>query len=183
MTRRLTPTEAAWVAGLLEGEGCFTLYWSERKDKSLYPRFGAQCNMTDKDVIEHLHELCGGTVQGPKIKYTQHGVRGKDQWLWTLGRRAGLSDFLPQILPYMASRRSAKIALMLTTMSEYPPRDGRAWEHGVSGYKYHGCKCAVCTKAHTDHYRTYRQANRDRINKRNREHMRLKRQQQQEASK
>lgn len=126
----------AWVAGLLEGEGCFYMILSP------HPRVQVRCSMTDEDVIRRLHSLTGrGRVRGPFL--TKAFPSAKPQWLWTLGRNDGLEDFLRELLPYMGERRSAKIAEILTAFEAWPARRGP--RHGTRQmYEKHKCRCESC---------------------------------------
>lgn len=59
---RLSDTDRGWLAGLLEGEGCFaTVCNYTRKDgtKTLSPC--VSLSMTDKDVVERAASLIGFT--------------------------------------------------------------------------------------------------------------------------
>lgn len=48
-----TMKEIYWLAGLLEGEGCFHAYRQGRK-KTPNPLVQVQVAMTDKDVVERI---------------------------------------------------------------------------------------------------------------------------------
>lgn len=139
--RDMTETDLHWVAGLLEGEGCF--HFTMRPNF----RFVVKCNMTDEDVIRRLHAVVGaGNVRGPLAKRTQTGTLGKPQWLWTLGRTQGADELLPLLLPLMGARRSDKMREILTLVEWHPRRPG--WKHGtVHGYDGKGCRCDRCRAA------------------------------------
>lgn len=85
-------SELAWLAGLLEGEGCFGYY--------SYPT--VKLEMTDRDVVERAHPWFAGSV----CEYR----RGDDQPTFTVrvtGERA--IRLMLQVRPHMGARRSAKI--------------------------------------------------------------------------
>ncbi|MDQ6720110.1 MAG: hypothetical protein M3003_04860 [Candidatus Dormibacteraeota bacterium] len=46
-------------------------------------------------------------------------------------------------------------------------------EHGSSGYRHRGCRCAVCRAANTALVRNWRLRHRDAVNAYNRDYMRL----------
>lgn len=50
----MTPEEVAWVAGLLEGEGYFSISSARHRQARVV------CSMTDEDVVRKLHVLAGG---------------------------------------------------------------------------------------------------------------------------
>ena len=90
----MTDIEIAWLAGLLEGEGCFH-----------FSRTGMiQVSMTDKDVIERAAVLMG--VQWRPIKRCIPG--NKPVFIVRVtGPRA--LNIMTTILPFMGMRRTAKI--------------------------------------------------------------------------
>ncbi len=56
----------AWAAGILEGEGCFSIH--RRKDRSNTLNTAIHCEMTDEDIIRRLHAVFKvGTVNARKI--------------------------------------------------------------------------------------------------------------------
>ena len=96
----MTETEAAWLAGLLEGEGCFTL--------ATPTCIRVYVKMTDKDVVERAAALMECRSVRP--------VKTKDGWsdAWETaisGKRA--RPIMERVLPYMGHRRSARIKELL----------------------------------------------------------------------
>jgi hypothetical protein len=95
-----------WLAGLLEGEGCFKLN-----------RYSPQIAlaMTDRDIVERASKIMGGNVSqwkmqpGHKKPVFFTGVQGKNAVDWML-----------TILPFMGSRRQAKIN---SVIAEWKPRN------------------------------------------------------------
>jgi len=90
----MTPTEAAWLAGILEGEGYF-------KPSGRSPEVSVE--MTDQDVIERAATLMGGCVK-------DRPIRGEHRPAWRVrvyGPRA--IAVMIEVLPHMGSRRSARI--------------------------------------------------------------------------
>lgn len=82
-----------WLAGLLEGEGCFTC--SKRGTSSI------QIAMTDKDVMDRVHNLIGGhygTYQGRPNEKVHYKVQ--------LTRKSEVSSLGARLLPLMGSRRA-----------------------------------------------------------------------------
>lgn len=117
----MSPEEVAWVAGLLEGEGCFFITWSQTRVGE-YPRMQLRCCMTDEDIVRKLYSMVGGKVSGPiqKKKVSADGQLPKLQWLWVMGRRNGAEDLMKRIRPYMGTRRGAKIDEILAAGKAYP---------------------------------------------------------------
>jgi hypothetical protein len=141
----------AWIAGILEGEGCFLISWKKNKHGRAYPTYRIACHMCDGDVVEKLFEWAGvGTFGGP---YKLKNIRHKPYYRWTLNRRADVTSLLLRIRPYMGIRRGRRIDEILASIS----RSGRSkWRHGTRhGYDHRGCRCEPCTKANTDHLKKY----------------------------
>jgi len=90
----------AWVAGLLEGEGCFS--WG--KDG---PRI--QLTMTDRDVVERFWNHIGGAGS---MRPWKRPAPQKTQYRFHLCGRNAVA-LMRVILPHMGERRSAKIRLLL----------------------------------------------------------------------
>jgi hypothetical protein len=160
-SRALEQNDIAWIAGYLEGEGSFTVRWETSSANHRYPTIYACCGSTDEDLIRRLHSLCGGSVYGPTPKYAPYGRRIKDRWDWRLPRNCGLRALLEALLPYMGSRRTAKIRYCLDLMDQHPTRTQKVragagyWSHGRYGFEAHGCRCEVCREAKREHNRKY----------------------------
>jgi|HubBroStandDraft_6_1064221.scaffolds.fasta_scaffold00134_6 hypothetical protein len=98
----LEMNELCWLAGLLEGEGCFHAQPQGRKRT---PNLLIQVAMTDRDVVEHVAKLFGCNLRTPcKPRAHQHktvysvGVCGIKALGWMM-----------TLYPLMGARRQAKI--------------------------------------------------------------------------
>lgn len=101
----MTETEAAYVAGLLEGEGCFDFNAGDPR----YPRI--RCETTDRDVADKLVELVGGRISLSKRRQAHH----KQAYMWFLNGRDNVEPVLVAIRPWMSQRRTAKIDELLNS--------------------------------------------------------------------
>ncbi|MDE2020618.1 MAG: hypothetical protein KGJ13_09810 [Patescibacteria group bacterium] len=115
----LSPVEVAWLAGILEGEGCFIIQY-----RKLGPPKGGGCikiqlKMTDEDVILRAAKIMQSKVAPPIIpKKPTHKI----QFSTSLsGYRA--RKILEIILPFMGIRRSIRIRELMTEW------DNRAVKH------------------------------------------------------
>lgn len=133
---KMSPTEAAWVAGLLEGEGCFRCAMSKG-----HGYLSIVCKMTDEDVIRKLaNTVKVGSVYGP---YKPTGLGKKLQWVWQVQGNITCQFVIEQILPWLCSRRTARIAEAVAIATGRPRR--RDAEHGsATMYRYHRCRCDEC---------------------------------------
>ena len=86
----MTENDAAYIAGLFDGEGCvqYKQYWdTKRKNrprKYLRWRITLEMSMTDETVIKWVHETLGvGTVNvNEKNKSPSSKPHWKRQWRW-----------------------------------------------------------------------------------------------------
>jgi hypothetical protein len=103
-----------WVAGLLEGEGCFT-----RKSSGTARNIVVTCHMTDLDVLEKLVAYVGaGYLLGP---YKNGQVGNKVRWVYNLhGLRA--YHLMKTLLPHMSSRRQIRISQLLQDFDAVPTK-------------------------------------------------------------
>lgn len=97
-----------WLAGLLEGEGCFCYYASP----------GITLGMTDKDVVEHVADLFCRHVRGP-YKY---GNQRKDVYYTEIWAADAIA-LMKELLPFMGSRRSKKIDEIVAKWNKAPYSD------------------------------------------------------------
>lgn len=93
--------DAAWLAGLIEGEGC--LYQGTANGR---PRFELSVSMVDEDVIRRAHEVSG---VGYVAFYDRANVpNASDQWKWRVGKRDEIRAVVDAVLPLMGNRRATK---------------------------------------------------------------------------
>lgn len=103
--RQMTEPEAAWTAGIVEGEGSFTF-------KSR-PRLAVA--MTDHDIIERLRSVTGvGLIYDTTPAEAHH----KMARLWTVQRSRHVKGVITAIYPWLGERRrqaaDATLALIAT---------------------------------------------------------------------
>lgn len=100
--------EVIWLAGLLEGEGCFSI---ARQHGNL--KVGIVIGMTDYDVILRVSQLfnknriSSKTLKSGKVYYTAQ--------IWGIDA----IDIMKLLQPHMFGRRSAKIQEILEKWSWY----------------------------------------------------------------
>lgn len=109
----------AYIAGFLDGEGCFTIYCRRRKTKSgvsipsFEPRIVA--TNTNKEAMTKIAEFIGAYIT-PKMKHPR-----KSNWnpLWELviENKATIKRVLENCLPYLIiKRKQAEILLELLSI-------------------------------------------------------------------
>lgn len=99
----------AWLAGLLEGEGCFS---SQRIDGGL-PTLSVILLMTDRDILERAIEIAPCATGVREHRDSRPESKQAYQISWN-GQCA--IDLMWAILPYMGRRRSDKI---LTNLADW----------------------------------------------------------------
>lgn len=96
-----TREEVVWLAGLLEGEGSFDAH------RGKYPRI--RLAMTDRDVVARAAALMDAT-----IRLSLHPAPAQPTWHTEIsGERAAV--IMRELLPFMGTRRSGRIASVLAT--------------------------------------------------------------------
>ena len=117
-----TDTEWAWVAGLLEGEGCFGVYKGTRHTNGKpYENLVLQVRMSDKDVLEKLHRLVqAGTLRESPLHEDMLG--NKPMWVWRTGASEAVERILSICLPWFGQRRTAKAKEVLAVIEKRKSR-------------------------------------------------------------
>lgn len=92
----LSDVDAAWLAGLFEGEGCIHI------TKKRYVRLSIK--MTDRDVLERVAALTTGRTLGA---YDRPGYN-KTLYDWGVSWRPDVEELLNTMLPWFGERRRAK---------------------------------------------------------------------------
>lgn len=118
----LSELDAAYIAGLFEGEACFDIV------NGRSPRIRIQ--MTDKDVIERVKRICGGSEITESSYNKKKNPKWKLCWGIHINKRDEVEAILSAILPYMSIRRARKINELLScyknvTLSEFEKRNIR----------------------------------------------------------
>lgn len=117
----MTPADAAWLAGLLEGEGYFG--WEKTPG-----RFGAPVialAMTDEDVVRRAAALMKAvSVWRGKVYRSHH----KQSWHCKVSCSKAI-ELMELILPFMGSRRSEKITQCINNWKVRPGHKGGSAEN------------------------------------------------------
>ena len=94
----LKPEEWAWIAGIIEGEGCFST-----TTKNPHPIFNLQ--MVDEDIVKRFADLLGVKYAHRVSKNDKH----KDVYQVAVRRRQFIEWLVQNIYPWMGIRRRAKL--------------------------------------------------------------------------
>jgi len=128
----MTNDEAIWLAGYLEGEGCFTWQKSYRNSKLgkreyRYPLIIVGC--TDRDVTEKAATI----MNSAKPFRVVRNQPGKEIWRTQIGGKRALA-IMGVILPHMGKRRTEKILELFRLSAARPgtPRGERCYQAKLS---------------------------------------------------
>lgn len=113
-----TETDKAWVAGLMDGDGCITMRPSGGPFRS--PQI-----VVDNTDLEILHEL-QRLYEGSLVKKAKQQAHHRQCWSWRLYGADNIITFLTDILPYMKCQAKVDRATLLTTeYKQVTHRNGR----------------------------------------------------------
>ena len=90
----VTPTDIAWAAGIIDGEGCIWTRWPKRTNVCV------EVKMIHKPTIERLSQLFGGRVS--EAHKRRRGRR--TQWRWWADTRVA-QKVLDATLPFLVTKR------------------------------------------------------------------------------
>lgn len=113
----------AWAAGVLEGEGCFSIH--KRRNRRNTFEAAIHCEMSDEDIVRRLHNLFGvGTVN---LRLNKAGRRTdsvrKPTYIWSVQNKTAVLEVLLRVMPYLGERRLAKAKQLLNNI------EGRGYEN------------------------------------------------------
>jgi len=94
--------DLAWVAGYLEGEGCFSV------DKRLSRYVRVQVTSADLDVLERFMSIV-------KIGYIhEKRTGGRRYWCWACTRRRDAVALMEAVYPFLGQRRQKRIRELIS---------------------------------------------------------------------
>jgi len=95
---QLDPSDAAWLAGFVDGEGCIAVYPTSGRNY-LHPRISVA--NTFRGVLEEIQELLGfGGIR------TKHQVgNDKESYAWQANAHADVYRCLKALIPYLRLKR------------------------------------------------------------------------------
>lgn len=82
----MSPTQAAWLAGFLDGEGSFTRYQGGKFKSECWRIAIPNCNL---DALIHIREITGTGNIGLKRKASGNY---SDQWQWQIGSKLDMES-------------------------------------------------------------------------------------------
>jgi hypothetical protein len=123
-TKRLADRDAAYLAGLVDGEGTITLTRKHRGDNR---QLCVSLSSTERKVLEWVVETVGSGQITNKRTYSQ---RHAASYTYQVYNRQAL-DLLVQLFPYLKTYRRERAELVLRMYKSLTPRNGRYSAHQV----------------------------------------------------
>ena len=116
--QRLAPETAAYVAGLVDGEGTITLSVEHRGERR---RIVVSISDTDRSLLEFVREAVGaGRITGKRTYSERHTPR----FAYGVTNRQAL-DLLSQITRYLKTYRAKRAQMALQRYVALTPRNGK----------------------------------------------------------
>ena len=106
-TRGKKPTQKAYMAAFIDGEGCISLYKGNIYAKHQRTELSLYISNTHKETIDRLQEVWGGRR---KIRHQDHPKWKTNYILKWASNKA--TDVLKEVLPYMITKKKqAELAI------------------------------------------------------------------------
>ncbi len=116
--RTLSPVDAAYMAGLIDGEGTVTLSRRHRNDQR---QLVVSIANTERGLLEWTLDTVGaGKITGKRISSPLHSP----SYTYSIANRQAL-QLLEQIAPYLRSYKATRTHLILQNYINLTPRNGR----------------------------------------------------------
>ena len=114
----LTPVDAAYIAGLIDGEGTITL---TRKHRNENRQLAISISSTEKNLLEFVLSTAGvGKITNKRIAKAHH----TPSYVYAVYNRQAL-DLLEQIFANLRGYKSRRAALILRDYIKLTPRNGK----------------------------------------------------------
>jgi hypothetical protein len=108
-TTNWTRENLAWLAGLLEGDGCFTVGSSQGLLR-------LECAMSDLDVLQKAQDIAGtGNISGPY----NYGIGSKAMYRWHVTTTKNAYALMVALYPWLGNRRKNRILDLLESFRVY----------------------------------------------------------------
>ena len=118
---QLPPTNAAYLAGLIDGEGTVTL---TRKHKNENRQLAVTISNTERELLEYALETIGaGKITGKRTTQDHH----TPSFTYAIYNRQAL-DLLEQITPFLRTYKCKRATLILSDYVRLTPRNGKYTE-------------------------------------------------------
>ena len=118
IVNHLEPPVAAYIAGLVDGEGTVTLTSTHRNERR---RIVLAISNTDRPMLEYVRDIVGAGLVTAKRTYRAGHTPG---FCYTIKSRQAL-DLLSQIACFLRTYRRARADIALASYIRSTPRNGK----------------------------------------------------------
>lgn len=120
-TRPLSETEAAYIAGLIDGEGTITL---TRKHRGENRHLAVSISNTETDLLQFVLRAVGaGKITTKRIARAHH----TPSYTYAIYNRQALA-LLEQVIPFLRTYSAKRASLILRDYLNLTPRNGKYTE-------------------------------------------------------
>lgn len=125
----ISDVKAAWLAGLFEGEGCFSI----AKNGGTRVTIG----MTDRDVVERINALIPSVIQTVD-KAPSRPLHWSPLYVWRISDPVKVREFIVLIRPWLGVRRTARADEVIAHLDTRLGTGGwhKAKTHCAEGHEY-----------------------------------------------
>lgn len=116
--RKLTPEEAAYLAGLIDGEGTIAL---ARKHRGEHRQLMVSISNTEQPLLKYAKKIIGaGRITNKRTYQANH----TPSVTYAISNRQAL-DVLEQVRPYLKTYKAKRAQLILCSYIRLTPRNGK----------------------------------------------------------
>src|SRR3990172_1275986 len=116
--KELIPEDAAYIAGLIDGEGTISL---SKKHKFDNRQLVVSISNTERNLLNYVQETVGaGRITNKRTSRVNH----TPSFTYSISNRQAL-NLLKQITPYLKSYKFGRATLVLDNYVRLTPRNGR----------------------------------------------------------
>ncbi len=131
MAQRKSKADWAWLAGIIDGEGCINVAVYRGSKIGRY-QLGVRVKMTHRPTIERCGEIAG--VGRPVYSIPRDSGRKKALYSWHVTRTVDVQYVLRNVLPYLTTKKAQALVGL-----EFPlPRKYNNWSSEGRG------RSAIC---------------------------------------
>lgn len=124
--RKLIPSEAGYIAGIIDGEGTVTLSHRNRGEQR---RIEVAVYNTDFNLLSHLLQIIGA---GRITRKNPSSPKYRMAYVYSICSQQAL-DLLAQIVPYLRTYKQNRANLVLENYKKLTPRNGKYSEEILRG--------------------------------------------------
>lgn len=119
-------TDLAWLAGMINGDGCLHLNLRLRK-QSVCCDVGFTLTQTDPGIINHAWSLVEQIIGGQPYLQTREPPRpgNKPVYHMSVNKMSQIARFLPRVIPHMVGQKRAAAEILLRYVTNRLRRKGK----------------------------------------------------------